>query len=68
MTLVEILALIQSARALLDLGMSQYRLAEQAGKLTEQQKADILAAANMTDTQVDQAIASARQRLTPSTP
>jgi hypothetical protein len=61
----EILALIQSARALLDLGVSQYRLAEQEGRLTEQQKANILAAAQLTDDQVDDVIEAARQRLAP---
>ncbi len=63
MTAPEILALIQSARALLDLGLSQYRLAEQAGRLTDQQKAAILAAAQLTDGQVDNAVEAARQRL-----
>jgi len=60
----EILTLIQSARALLDLGLSQYRLAEQQGRLTEQQKANILAVAQLTDDQVDSAVEAARQRLT----
>ena len=62
MTPVEILALIQSARSLLDLGISQYRLAEQEGRLTDEQKAAILAAAELTDDQVDAVIAVARQR------
>jgi len=65
----EILTLIQSARALLDLGLSQYRLAEQQGRLTEQQKANILAVAQLTDDQVDSAVEAARQRMaTASTP
>lgn len=59
----EILALIQSARALLDLGLSQYRLAEQQGRLTDQQKTAILAAAQLTDDQVDDVVEAARQRL-----
>ena len=63
MTPVEILALIQSARSLLDLGISQYRLAEEEGRLTDEQKAAILAAAELTDDQVDAVIAVARQRL-----
>jgi hypothetical protein len=62
MTPVEILALIQSARSLLDLGISQYRLAEEEGRLTDEQKAAILAAAELTDDQVDAVIAVARQR------
>ena len=63
MTYVEILALIQSARALLDLGLSQYRLATQEGKLTEQQKLSILQASQLSDAQVDQIVQEARQRL-----
>ena len=59
----EILTLIQSARALLDLGLSQYRIAEQQGRLTDQQKATILAAAQLTDDQVDDVVETARQRL-----
>lgn len=59
----EILALIQSARALLDLGLSQYRLAEQQGRLTDQQKTVILAAAQISDEQVDATVEAARQRL-----
>ncbi len=62
MTPIEILALIQSARALLDLGISQYRLAEQEGRLTDEQKAAILAAAHLTDAQVDASVEAARQR------
>jgi hypothetical protein len=64
MNAAEILTLIQSARALIDLGVSQYRLAEQEGRLTEEQKAAILAAAQLTDDQVDAAVEAARQRLT----
>ena len=59
----EILTLIQSARALLDLGLTQYRLAEQEGRLTDQQKATILAAAQLTDDQVNDVVEAARQRL-----
>lgn len=59
----EILMMIQSARALLDLGLSQYRLAEQEGRLTDQQKATILTAAQLTDNQVDDVVEAARQRL-----
>lgn len=59
----EILTLIQSARALLDLGLSQYRLAEQEGRLSDQQKATILATAQLTDDQIDDVIEAARQRL-----
>lgn len=59
----EILVLIQSARALLDLGLSQYRLAEQEGRLTDPQKATILAAAQLTDDQVDDVVEAARHRL-----
>ena len=59
----EILTLIQSARALLDLGLSQYRLAEQEGLLTDQQKATILAVAQLTDDQVDDVVEAARLRL-----
>lgn len=66
MTAVEILALIQSARSLLELGVSQYRLAEQEGRLTDEQKAAILAAADLTDDQVDAVVAAARQRLASS--
>jgi hypothetical protein len=63
MTPVEILALIQSARSLLDLGISQYRLAEQEGRLTDEQRAAILEAAEMTDDRVDEVVAAARRRL-----
>lgn len=63
MTPADILALIQSARSLLDLGLSQYRLAEQAGTLTAEQRASILAAADLTDAQVDAEAAAARARL-----
>ncbi|MFN3165562.1 MAG: hypothetical protein ACE37H_00695 [Phycisphaeraceae bacterium] len=63
MTPAEILALIQSARSLLDLGLSQYRLAEQAGVLTAEQRESILAAADLTDTRVDAEVAAARARL-----
>lgn len=59
----EILTLIQSARALLDLGLSQYRLAEQQGRLTDQQKATILSVAQLTDDQVDDVVEDARLRL-----
>lgn len=65
MTPVEILVLIQSARSLLDLGISQYRLAEQEGRLTEEQRAAILKAADITDDLVDATVAAARQRLNP---
>jgi len=63
MTPAEILALIQSARSLLDLGISQYRLAEQEGRLTDEQRAVILKAADLTDDRVDAVVAAARQRL-----
>lgn len=63
MTPAEILALIQSARSLLDLGLSQYRLAEQAGTLTADQRASIFAAADLTDARVDAEVAAARARL-----
>lgn len=63
MNATEILALIQSARTLIDLGLSQYRLAQQEGRLTDEQKAAILAAAQLTDEQVDAAVEAARQRL-----
>jgi len=63
MTPVEILALVQAARSLLELGITQYRLAEQEGRLTGEQKAAILAAAELTDDQVDAVVAAARQRL-----
>jgi len=63
MTPVEILALVQAARSLLELGITQYRLAEQEGRLTDEQKAAILAAADITDDQVDAVVAAARQRL-----
>jgi len=63
MTPVEILALVQAARSLLELGITQYRLAEQEGRLTDEQKAAILAAAELTDDQVDAVVADARQRL-----
>jgi cell division protein FtsB len=60
---VEILALIQAARSLLDLGILQYRLAEQGGRLTDKQRAAILEAADLTDDGVDAVVAAARQRL-----
>ncbi|MCC5829762.1 MAG: hypothetical protein JJU36_09990 [Phycisphaeraceae bacterium] len=63
MTPAEILAAFQTARALTDLALSQYRLAQQEGRLTDEQKAAILAIAQLTDTQVDAAIEAARQRL-----
>ena len=63
MTPVEILAMIQAARSLLELGITQYRLAEQDGRLTDEQKAVILAAAGITDDQVDAVVAAAQQRI-----
>ena len=63
MTPVEVLTMIQAARSLLELGMTQYRLAEQDGRLTDEQKAAILAAAGVTDEQVDAVVAAAQQRL-----
>jgi hypothetical protein len=63
MTPTEILALFQTARSLYEFGASQYRLAHQQGKLTEQQKTDILAAAMLTDDQVDTVVEAAKQRL-----
>jgi hypothetical protein len=63
MTPVEILALIQSARSLLDLGILQYRLAEQEGRLTDEQRAVILEAADLTDERVVAVVAAARHRL-----
>ena len=66
MTPVEILALIQSARSLLDLGISQFRLAEQEGRLTDEQRAAILEAADLTDESVDAVVEAARQRLAES--
>lgn len=63
MTPAEILAAFQTARALADLALSQYRLAQQEGRLTDEQKAAILAAAQLTDAQVDAAVAAARQRI-----
>jgi len=68
MTPVEILALIQSARSLLDLGISQYRLAEQEGRLSDEQRVAILEAADLTDDRVDAVVAAARQRLGMSSP
>ena len=64
MNATEILAAFQTARALMDLALSQYRLAQQEGRLTEEQKAAILDAAQLTDDQVDAAVEAARQRLT----
>lgn len=64
MNATEILAAFQTARALMDLALSQYRLAQQEGRLTEEQKAAILAAAQLTDDRVDAAVEAARQRLT----
>lgn len=63
MTPAEILAAFQTARALADLALSQYRLAQQEGRLTDEQKAAILAAAQLTDAQVDAAVDAARHRL-----
>jgi len=63
MTPAEILALVQAARSLLELGITQYRLAEQEGRLTDEQKTAILTAAELTDDQVDAVVAAARQRL-----
>ena len=66
MNAIEILVAFQTARALMDLGLSQYRLAQQEGRLTDEQKAAILAAAQLTDGQVDAAVAAARQRIAAS--
>jgi len=63
MTPAEILAAFQTARALADLALSQYRLVQQEGRLTDEQKAAILAAAQLSDDQVDAAIEAARQRM-----
>ena len=63
MTAAEILALIQSARSLLELGIGQYRLAEQEGRITADQRAAILKTADLTDEQVDRVIDAARRRL-----
>ena len=63
MNATEILALIQSARALIELGLSQYRIAEQEGRLTDEQKTAILTAARLSDEQVDAVVEAARQRL-----
>lgn len=59
----EILATFQTARALADLALSQYRLAQQEGRLTDEQKTAILAAAQITDDHVDAVVKTARQRL-----
>ena len=67
MTPAEILALFETARSLYEFGASQYRLAQQQGHLTDQQKTDILAAAQLTDDQVDAVVEAARQRLNVST-
>ena len=63
----EILAAFQTARALADLALSQYRLAQQEGRLTDEQKTAILAAAQLSDDQVDAAVETARQRIAAST-
>lgn len=63
----EILAAFQTARALADLALSQYRLAQQEGRLTDEQKTAILAAAQLSDDQVDAAVEEARKRIAPST-
>ncbi|QDU33053.1 hypothetical protein KS4_10940 [Poriferisphaera corsica] len=63
MTPVEILALVQSARSLLDLGLSQYRLAMQQGALSDQQKTAILEAAKLTDRQVDEVVAISEKQM-----
>lgn len=63
MSASEILAAFQTARALADLALSQYRLAQQEGRLTGEQKAAILAAAQLSDDQIDAAVEAARQRL-----
>ena len=55
----EILAAFQTVCALADLALSQYRLAQQEGRLTDEQKAAILDAAQLTD----DAVEAARQRL-----
>ncbi len=67
MTPAEILAAFQTARALTDLALSQYRLAQQEGRLTDEQKTAILAAAQLTDAQVDAAVEAARERLAAKT-
>lgn len=63
MTPTEILAAFQTARALTDLALAQFRLAQQEGRLTDEQKAAILSAAQLTDAQVDATVEAARQRL-----
>lgn len=63
MTPQEILAAFQTARAIADFALSQYRLAQQEGRLTPEQKDAILAAAQLTDEGVDAAVEAARQRL-----
>ena len=63
MSASEILAAFQTARALADLALSQYRFAQQEGRLTDEQKTAILAAAQLSDDQVDAAVEAARQRI-----
>lgn len=67
MTPAEILAAFQVARSIADFALSQYRLAQQEGRLTEEQKLAILKAAQLTDAQVDAAVEAARQRLATGT-
>ncbi|WP_145075554.1 hypothetical protein [Poriferisphaera corsica] len=54
---------MQSARSLLDLGLSQYRLAMQQGALSDQQKTAILEAAKLTDRQVDEVVAISEKQM-----
>ncbi len=63
MNAAEILTLIQSARALYELGVTQYHLAAQQGRLTNDQKTAILAAASLSDPRVDAAVEIARTHL-----
>jgi len=63
MTPAEILAALQTAKALYALAVTQFKLAREDGKLTEKQHMAIMAEAGLTDAQVDEAIAIAKARL-----
>jgi len=62
MSAAEVLSIVQAVRVILDFALINFRLLEQAGRFTDEQKAAILAAAGITDDQVDAVIDAARRR------
>lgn len=68
MNLAEILAAIQTSRALYDLALTQFSVLNAEGALTEDQKRLIIEEAELSDGLVDDAVEAAKRRIASRAP